>query len=178
MRWALFLIAAVWAGAALAQPHDMSKMQMALPPMPAIYAGEADKPGAPVFKGLGDHHMPVTATPQAQAFFDQGVNLVFGFNHAEAIRSFREAARLDPGCAMCWWGLSFALGANINLPMPDDAVAPAWAALHNAQALAPRVTPREQAYIAALARRYAADAKADRGLLNETFAQADRKSVV
>ena len=172
MRWALFLIAALWAGSALAQPHDMSKMQMALPPMPAIYGGEADKPGAPVFQGLGDHHMPVSATPQAQRFFDQGVNLAFGFNHAEAIRSFREAARLDPDCAMCWWGLSFALGSNINLAMPDDAIAPAWAALSRAQALAPKVTPREQAYIAALARRYAANAKASRGLLNETFAQA------
>jgi hypothetical protein len=73
---------------------------------------------------------------------------------------------------MCWWGLSFALGSNINLPMPDDAVAPAWAALKNAQMLAPKVTPREQAWIAALARRYSADIKANRGILNENFAQA------
>ncbi|WP_293904213.1 hypothetical protein [Phenylobacterium sp.] len=177
MRAALALIAAMWAGPALAQPHDMSKMtgiSMGLPPMPSIYAGEADKPGAPVFKGLGDHNMPVTATPQAQAFFDQGVNLMFGFNHAEAIRSFREAARLDPDCAMCWWGLAMALGSNINLPMPDDAIAPAWAALNKARALAPKVTPREQAWIAALGSRYAADRKADRGLLNEAFAEAMR----
>ena len=92
-------------------------------PMPSVYAGEADKPGAPVFKGLGDHHHPIsTDNPQTQMFFDQGVNLLFGFNHAEAIRSFREAARLDPDCAMCWWGVAFALGPNINLPMPADAV--------------------------------------------------------
>jgi tetratricopeptide (TPR) repeat protein len=172
MRASLALIATLWAGTALAQPHDMSKMQMGLPPMPSIYAGEADKPGAPVFTGLGVHTMPITATSQAQKFFDQGVNLVFGFNHAEAIRSFREAARLDPNCAMCWWGMSFALGSNINLPMPDDAIAPAWAALKNAQMLAPKVTPREQAYIAALSKRYSADPKANRGLLNEAFAQA------
>src|SRR3954469_6231078 len=172
MRAALALMAAMWAGDALAQPHDMSRMQMGLPPMPAVYAGQADKPGAPVFKGLGDHHMPVTASPQAQAFFDQGINLVFGFNHAEAIRSFRESARLDPNCAMCWWGVSLALGSNINLPMPDDAVAPAWASLKNAQMLAPKATPREQAYIAALARRYSPDLKANRGILNENFAQA------
>ena len=57
-------------------------------------------------------------------YFDQGVRLLFGFNHAEAIRSFREAARLDPNCAMCWWGVAFALGPNINLPMQPDAVAP------------------------------------------------------
>ena len=173
MRTALGLIAALWATSALAQPaHDMSKMQMGLPPMPSVYAGEADKPGAPVFTGLGVHSMKVTATPEAQKFFDQGVNLVFGFNHAEAIRSFREAARLDPNCAMCWWGVSFALGSNINLPMPDDAVAPAWAALKNAQMLAPKAPAREQAYIAALSKRYSADIKANRGLLNEAFAQA------
>ncbi len=173
MRAALALMAtALWAGPALAQQHDMSKMQMGLPPMPAVYAGEADKPGAPVFQGLGVFSMPVTATPPAQKFFDQGVNLVFGFNHAEAIRSFREAARLDPNCAMCWWGLALALGPNINLPMPDDAVAPAWAALQKARALEPKVTPRERAYIEALAKRYSADPKADRGLLNEVYAQA------
>ncbi|WP_293679035.1 hypothetical protein [uncultured Phenylobacterium sp.] len=166
-------VAAMWAGAAGAQPHDMSKMNMgAMPPMPAIYAGQADKPGAPVFKGLGDHKMPVTATPEAQAFFDQGINLVFGFNHAEAIRSFREAARLDPNCAMCWWGVAFALGSNINLPMQEDAIAPAWAALQKAKALAPKATAREQAWIAALGKRYAEDKTADRALLNATFAEA------
>ena len=172
MRTALVLIAAMWAGTAAAQQHDMSKMQMGLPPMPSVYAGEADKPGAPVFQGLGVHKMPVTASPQAQAFFDQGINLVFGFNHAEAIRSFREAARLDPNCAMCWWGVSLALGSNINLPMPDDAVAPAWASLKKAQALQAKVTPRERAYIEALAKRYSPDPKANRGLLNEVYAQA------
>ncbi|MEP6967600.1 MAG: hypothetical protein ABI906_05930, partial [Pseudomonadota bacterium] len=66
-------------------------MMMAMAPMPSAYAGEADKPGAPVFAGLGAHHHPIsTRVPAAQRFFDQGVNLLFGFNHAEAIRSFRE----------------------------------------------------------------------------------------
>ncbi|HET6970210.1 MAG TPA: hypothetical protein VFH92_03705, partial [Phenylobacterium sp.] len=159
------------AGAAVAQVHDMSKM-VTLPPMPSVYAGEADKPGAPVFKGMGDWTMKVTATPPAQRFFDQGVNLMFGFNHAEAIRSFREAARLDPDCAMCWWGVSMALGSNINLPMPDDAIPPAWAALQKAQALAPKVSPRERDWIAALAKRYAPEKSPDRAKLNEAFAQA------
>jgi tetratricopeptide (TPR) repeat protein len=173
-RTVLFATAALWAGAATAQPHDMSKMQgmMGLPPMPSVYGGQADKPGAPVFTDLGDHHMAITATPEAQKFFDQGVNLVFGFNHAEAIRSFREGARLDPNCAMCWWGVAFALGSNINLPMPDDAVPAAWQALKNAQAAAPKVSAREQAYIAALSRRYAETKAADRAALNEAFAQA------
>ena len=150
-------------------------MSMGLPlsPMPSIYAGEADKPGAPVFKGLGSHHMAIsTKNPQTQTFFDQGVNLLFGFNHAEAIRSFREAARLDPDCAMCWWGMAFALGPNINLPMPPDAVPPAWQALQQARRLAPKATPREQAWIAALATRYAPSPKADRHAMDEGFAQA------
>ncbi|MFZ5720876.1 MAG: hypothetical protein ACOY5Y_15560 [Pseudomonadota bacterium] len=172
---ALFAAASLWAGVAAAQPHDMSKMKgmsMGLPPMPSIYNGQADKPGAPVFEGLGAHRMTVTATPEAQKFFNQGVNLVFGFNHAEAIRSFREAARLDPNCAMCWWGVAFALGSNINLAMPDDAIPAAWAALKNAEALAPKVTPREQAWIAALSKRYAETKAADRAALNAAFAQA------
>src|SRR5258708_34022641 len=81
-------------------------MKMALPPMPAVYAGQADKPGAPVFKGLGDHRHPIsTQNAQTQALFDQGVRLLFGFNHAEAIRSCREASRLDPNCASCCWGI-------------------------------------------------------------------------
>lgn len=172
-RAAIIAIVAFWSTLAVAQPHDMSKMVgMGLPPMPSIYGGQADKPGAPVFQGLGTHHMPVTATPEAQKFFDQGVRLTFGFNHAEAIRSFREAARLDPNCAMCWWGVAYALGSNINLPMPDDAVGPAWMALKNAETLAPKVSPREQGWIAALGQRYAEDRKADRAALNAAFASA------
>src|SRR5579872_1619659 len=148
-------------------------MGPAIGPMPSIYGGEADKPGAPVFAGLGAHKHPIsTQNPKTQMFFDQGVNLMFGFNHAEAIRSFREAARLDPDCAMCWWGMAFALGPNINLPMPDDAVAPAWAALGRAKALAPKASPEERAWIEALAARYSADPKADRHALDEAFAKA------
>ena len=152
------------------QMAGMAMPPMTMPPMPAIYQGEADKPGAPVFHGLGDHHHPIsTKNPQTQTLFDQGVNLMFGFNHAEAIRSFREAARLDPSCAMCWWGVAFALGPNINLPMPDDAVAPAWQALGRARALAAGASPEERAWIEALASRYSADPKADRKALDEAL---------
>jgi tetratricopeptide (TPR) repeat protein len=160
----------------MAEMTDMSapmNMKMTLPPMPAVYMGQADKPGAPTFKGLGDHHHPIgTKNPKTQMFFDQGVNLMFGFNHAEAIRSFREAARLDPDCAMCWWGVSFALGTNINLPMPADAVAPAWQALQKARALEPYASSEEREWIEALATRYSKDPKADRKPLDEAFAQA------
>jgi tetratricopeptide (TPR) repeat protein len=179
---ALSLLATTAAAWAQDRPADkMAEMQMAAPmsmgvplsPMPSIYAGEADKPGAPVFKGLGSHHMAITTkNPATQRFFDQGVNLLFGFNHAEAIRSFREAGRLDPDCAMCWWGMAIALGPNINLPMPDDAVAPAWQATQRAVLLAPKASPREQAWITALAARYSKDPKADRHGLDEAFAQA------
>ena len=176
LRVALVAAASLWAGAAAAQQHDMSKMSpgmmMGLPPMPSIYGGQADKPGAPVFEGLGAHRMTITGNPEAQKFFDQGVNLMFGFNHAEAIRSFREAARLDPNCAMCWWGIAFALGPNINLPMQEDAVIPAWMALKNARTLAPKTTQKEQDWIAALSTRYAESKSADRAALNTAFAEA------
>jgi tetratricopeptide (TPR) repeat protein len=161
------------AGPLWAQMAAMGPMNMGLPAMPSVYSGEADKPGAPVFAGLGAHHHPIsTRNPETQKYFDQGVNLLFGFNHAEAIRSFREAARLDPDCAMCWWGVAFALGPNINLPMPEDAAAPAWQALGRARALAAKASPEEQAWIEALAVRYAADPKADRKPLDAAFAEA------
>jgi tetratricopeptide (TPR) repeat protein len=156
-----------------AAPADSGmNMKMTLPPMPAVYP-EAGKVGAPVLAGYGDHHHAITTSnPQTQAFFDQGVRLLFGFNHAEAIRSFREAARLDPNCAMCWWGVAFALGPNINLPMQPDAGAPAIAALQMARALEPHASPEEVAWIESLAARYSADPKGDRHMLDEAFASA------
>lgn len=162
-----------------ASHHDHADMppgmahNMAGPPMPAVYMGQADKPGAPVFKNLGSHHHPITTrVAETQAYFDQGIRLLVNFNHAEAIRSFKEAARLDPDCAMCWWGVAFALGPNINLPMQEDAVAPAWEALEKARALAPKASPAEQAYIEALAVRYTQDPKADRAPMDAAFADA------
>ena len=156
-------------------PSDMGgmNMKMTLPPMPAIYAGQPDKQGAPLFHGYGDHHHPIsTKNPKTQAYFDQGVRLLFGFNHAEAIRSFREAARLDSDCAMCWWGVAFALGSNINLPMQPDAVGPAWAALQMARSLEPKASPEEVAWIEALATRYMQNPSPDRHPLDEAFASA------
>ena len=189
-RWSGVFAALALAGPALAaDPAPMAGMDMArdaaamnadpmnmvlpMPAMPSVYAGEADKPGAPVFQGLGAHRHPIsTRNAKTQVYFDQGINLLFGFNHAEAIRSFREAARLDPDCAMCWWGVAFALGPNINLPMPDDAVAPAWRALERARALAAKASPEERDWIEALATRYTDDPKAPRAPLDEAFAQA------
>ena len=135
-------------------PAAYPGMPAALPPshaghmmvMPAIYNGDADRPGAPIFTNLGTHHHPITTrVPRTQEYFDQGVRLLFGFNHAEAIRSFREGARLDPKCAMCWWGVAFALGPNINLPMMPDAAEPAWQAVEKARALEDQAAPGERA---------------------------------
>src|SRR5215203_3595303 len=94
----------------------------------------AAEQGAPLFGDLGSHHKKITTTSErAQRYFDQGLTLIYAFNHAEAIRSFREAARLDPACAMAWWGVALAYGPNINKPM-DSADAPkAWEALSKAR---------------------------------------------
>ena len=159
-------------GADMTMPMPGMVMKM-MDPLPAVYGGEADKPGAPVFKNLGTHHHKIsTKNRRTQFLFDQGVRLSFGFNHAEAIRSFREAARRDPHCAMCWWGVAFALGSNINLPIQDDAIKPAWQALQNAIALKRFASAEERDWIDALAVRYSSDPKADRAKLDEAYAQA------
>ena len=110
---------------------------------------------APLFSQLEGIHFPVsTKNAKVQQYFDQGLMLSFGFNHAEAARSFYEAARQDSTCAMCWWGISLAHGPNINMPMMPDAVAPAVEALANAQKLGAGASATERDYIAALAKRY------------------------
>ena len=82
----------------------------------------SEGPRAPLFNDLGSYHRPITTrSPLAQRYFDQGFILAYGFNHAEAERSFLEAARLDPDCAMCWWGAALVVGPNINSAMdPGD----------------------------------------------------------
>jgi len=131
----------------------------------------------PLWDGLGSISYKVTASsPQAQAYFDQGLRLTFAFNHGEAQRAFRKAQKLDPTCAMCFWGEALVLGPNINLPMQEDAVAPAFAAAQKASALASSASPREQALIAALAQRYAPEAKADRASPDAAYAAAMSKA--
>ena len=139
---------------------------------PSVSAGRQ----APLFNDLGDHHHAIsTKSPEAQRYFDQGLILAWGFNHAEAARAFREAARLDPTCAMCWWGASLVLGPNINAAMEDGAVPEAWDALQKALALAPNATESERAYIAALSKRYAATPVKDRKPLDVAYADAMRE---
>ena len=138
----------------------------------AMDHGAAAAP-VPLYTDLGGWtHKIGTSDPQAQAYFDQGVRFLFGFNHAEAIRSFEEAARHDEDCAMCWWGVAFAYGPNINMPMMPDAASPAIAAVEKATELALYANSAEQAYIAAIAKRYSSDPNADRAQLDKDFAAA------
>src|SRR2546428_3016061 len=112
--------------------------------------------------GLGDHRHPIaTAEPEAQRFFDQGLNLVFAFNHEEAVRSFRRAAELDPPAAMPRWGIALALGPNINDELDPVREKRAYEALLEALALDPTAPDEEHAYIAALASRYSFCPRAD-----------------
>lgn len=128
---------------------------------------------APLFEGLGDTHYPITTSSElAQRYFDQGLVLAYGFNHAEAERSFRQAAELDPECALCFWGAALVLGPNVNAAMEPDAVPKAWEALGKAREKAPRASEREQALIAALAARYVAEPVDDRSTLDQAYAEA------
>jgi hypothetical protein len=125
----------------------------------------------PLWDGLGSISYKITtARPDAQRFFDQGLRLTFAFNHDEARRAFRKAQRLDPDCAMCFFGEALVLGPNINLPMQEEAVPLAFAAMQKAQALATKAHADEQALISALSTRYAADAKVDRAALDAAYA--------
>lgn len=127
----------------------------------------------PLYDNLGDLSFSITTSqPLAQRYFDQGLRLAYAFNHAEARRAFRMAQRLDPACALCFWGEALVLGPNINAPMDEGAVAPALAALIRAEQLAANATEREQALIAALSERYAADPPADRASLDNAYADA------
>ncbi|KPK17071.1 MAG: hypothetical protein AMK69_25920, partial [Nitrospira bacterium SG8_3] len=139
-----------------------------------------DKPGpegslAPRLLNLGKHTFPVTTkSGRAQEFINQGINLTYGFNHAEAKRAFREAARLDPHCAMAYWGQALVIGPNINAPMnPEDEVR-AHQLVQKALALKALITPREQAYIQALAQRYSGKA-GERAKRDQAYANAMRK---
>jgi predicted Zn-dependent protease len=127
----------------------------------------------PLIPGLGTRSYRIsTGSKLAQRYFDQGLRLAWGFNHAEAQRAFRKAQRLDPSCAMCFWGEAYVLGPNINVPMDEKANAPALAAAAKARARAGRATPSEQALIEAIAARYSPDPKAERAQLDKAYADA------
>ncbi|MBU6421899.1 MAG: hypothetical protein KGL98_11890 [Gammaproteobacteria bacterium] len=129
--------------------------------------------GVPLYDNLGNlHHGISTTNSLAQKYFDQGLRLTYGFNHAEAIRAYTEAARLDPHCAMCYWGIALDYGPNINAPMDADSGIKAYAAVQQALTLLPYANAEEQGYIRAVATRYVAKPEADRTALDHAYADA------
>jgi hypothetical protein len=119
------------------------------------------KPPA-LMSGLSNLHHPVMTTDaEAQQFFDQGLRLVYAFNHDEAARAFRRAAELDPKMAMAWWGVALAVGPNYNLPVDPEHEKIAVAAIDKANSLSSSSPQIEKDYIGALGRRFTHDANPD-----------------
>ena len=145
-------------------------------------AALADKAGAPLLKGLGNHSLKISSNVYGvQRYFDQGLVLAFAFNHAESIRSFKAAQKLDPSCAMCFWGEALALGPNINvnsdgkvIMAPQNRLA-AFKAINTAIALSKSASTKEQAYISALATRYDGNPDTNREPLDIAYANAMEK---
>jgi len=131
---------------------------------------------AQLFANMGSHHRTIrTQSSQAQQYFDQGLTWTFGFNHDEAIRCFHEVTRLDPTCAMGWWGVALANGPHINNPVMSEAQShAAWAAVEKARALRSHADPTEQTLIDALIHRYAATPPKDRAPLDKAYSDAMR----
>ena len=160
------LLIAVWLGLCLtisvvAQNHTM----------------EASKP-VTMMTGLGDLHHPVsTKNAEAQQFFDQGLRLIYAFNHDEAARSFQKAAELDPKMAMAHWGIAEAVGPNYNDPASEDRFKQAHDAIQKAVDLSSGASNSERAYIAAMAKRFPADPKADLRKAAEDYRDAMREVV-
>jgi len=127
----------------------------------------------PLYTNLGSHHKPIsTRVAATQQYFDQGLRFVYGFNHAEAIRSFTRAAELDPTCAMCYWGIALAYGPHVNAPMDSASGVAAYAAAQKALALKSHATAPERAYIEAIAQRYEEVPGTDRVRLDTSYSHA------
>lgn len=136
--------------------------------------GSQPTPTVTLYTGLGEHTRPVaTSNPEAQRFFDQGLNFMYGFNHDEAVRAFRQAAQLDPDCAMAHWGISLSVGKNYNYPFfPPEKAKAAWKALESARATAKAESEANRALIEALAARYADPLPKETRPLEEAYAKA------
>lgn len=158
-QYALVAIVACLGPAGLAAQHHQ-------------HAASAKEGRVPLYDNLGSHHYAVTTSkPAAQRYFDQGLRLSWGFNHPEAVRSFAEGERLDSTCAMCAWGIAFALGPNINLGMDSASGARAFDAIQRARRQSGGVSARERALIEALAARYDANPVAGRPQLDSAWAR-------
>ena len=147
---------------------------------PAVVSGQhghapAKAPAPPVTlaSGLGDINHPVTTNnPEAQKFFNQGLAYIYAFHHEEAIRSFKQAAKLDPNLAMAYWGVAISLGSNYNVPADGPALIEAYSNLQKAIELAPKASEHERAYINALSKRYSSDINVDKNKLAVDYKNA------
>ena len=165
--WLSLLFALLLSGMVAAQTHPAQNHLSHAQPKPAT-----------LMTGLGDlHHAVSTKNPQAQQFFDQGLRLIYAFNHDEAARSFQRATQLDPKLAMAYWGVAEAVGPNYNDPASDERFAEAHTAIQKAVDLSASASPAEQAYIQAMALRFPADPKADRRQAAEAYHDAMREVV-
>lgn len=172
-RAPLVLLLLLAAGCAGQPEHPHSAAPAAATAAPAGPASASPGGPPPLWNNLGSYsHSITTTSPRAQAYFDQGLRLTYGFNHWEAQRSFREAARVDPACAMCQWGIALTYGANYNDPTNPDREQGALAAARNAQALAATASPAERALIDALLKRH--QPGGERAALDRAYADAMR----
>jgi tetratricopeptide (TPR) repeat protein len=166
-----------WPGLALV----LLLVACASPPQDGVHATAHGRPGAearPVlYDTLGRHSWAITTTSaEAQRWFDQGLRLVYAFNHHEAQKAFREATRLDPTCAMCFWGIAMTEGSNYNAPTDAEREQRALAAIRQAAAHAARTRPSQRALIDAVARRHSADPGVARAALDAAYADAMREA--
>jgi tetratricopeptide (TPR) repeat protein len=159
-----------------ANPDGLAKRRAFFISAAKAYAqasGETENMDNMLRSGLGDIAYDVTTSkPEAQAWFNQGLAFTFGFNHVAAIKAFKKAQEIDPDCAMCYWGEAFAHGPNINAPMFEEAVTPAWEAINKAISLRDGASEKERALINALGYRYAEVQPDDRSKLDNAFADA------
>jgi tetratricopeptide (TPR) repeat protein len=154
----------------------MKILALAVAFLAGVYSSFAQSDSAVLIPGLGEHHHTIsTKNPEAQRFFDQGLTLVFGFNHEEAARSFQRASELDPQSAMAFWGVALTLGPCINLDVDPPREKDAYEAVQKALLLAPSATERERSYIEALSKRYSSDPKVDLRKLDAQYANAMRE---
>ncbi len=125
-----------------------------------------------LYDNLGSYHHAITASPEAQRYFDQGLRLLYAFNHAESARSFEAGERIDPDCAMCAWGVALAKSPNINDPLDEERGLEAYAAIQRALQNAPAAREGERALIEAMAERFEPIPEADRARLDSAYAEA------
>jgi tetratricopeptide (TPR) repeat protein len=144
---------------------------------PTLDLSKLNQPGAPLIKGLGDTHYKITTkSKKAQKYFDQGLALTYGFNHGEAARSFKEAARLDSTCAMAYWGLAFVLGPNYNTPLNPTSLDDINEAIRKAVKYSITASSNEKALIQALAFRFPKQPVDDVTSYSNAYADAMKKA--